>query len=522
MSESWESASPRRVLPRVQELRRLARGGADLGLTAPSLEDLLRHTRRQLLEYARSVGLTGIHRLTKAALAARFRQEVQRLVALEGTREPADAPHKFDLGLAPAETGGKEDIPWGYGQDRVTAMVVDPESLYVYWEVTDTALERARAGLGPGGRDAWLNLRVYDVTNRIFDGTNAHHYFDHSLSRTDRQWFFFIGRPSSTVVVEVGLKSQEGYFVRIARSSRTDFPRREPVSAGGVEWLTVHSARGELGEPVTESRVIPTVVSGGVGLSGQPEFARVWDIRRTHGEPDGEWTIHDESFGTAWEKWGEWALERTIEWEGPVIQTSWEAGPYSYPVEPARYVEERFDGTMTVHSVDGRTHIVHGARQIVIRGLAARAERRILAVWEVHHSWIARAGVAVRTVGAAACTAGGSEQMALGASELRWLAASELRLGGASELYRLGASELRYLGASERLYAGASEWRAKGASELRYLGASEWRERGASEARYAGASERLHAGASGRALPGASENRPRYPVERSDPAPPRG
>jgi hypothetical protein len=53
-------------------------------------------------------------------------------------------------------------------------------------------------------QDAALTLRVYDVTNRIFDGTNAHHYFDHSVSRTDRQWFFFIGRPSSTVIVELG------------------------------------------------------------------------------------------------------------------------------------------------------------------------------------------------------------------------------------------------------------------------------------------------------------------------------
>jgi hypothetical protein len=39
---------------------------------------------------------------------------------------------------APTEV---EQIPWGYGQDRVTAMVVDPERLYVYWEVTDEAIE---------------------------------------------------------------------------------------------------------------------------------------------------------------------------------------------------------------------------------------------------------------------------------------------------------------------------------------------------------------------------------------------
>jgi hypothetical protein len=504
---------------RYRELRRLADE-----VPAPSIGDLLRLTRRQLLEYARSAGLRGLHRLTKAALAARFKQELERRAGAPG---PTGAPRKFDLGPTFTEAEEKEDIPWGHGQDRVTAMAVDPESLYVYWEVTDEAIERARAGLGPDGGDARLVLRVYDVTNRIFDGTNAHHYFDHSISRADRQWFFFLGRPSSTAVVEVGLLSPDGHFARIARSGRTDFPRREPGPPGGVEWLTVLSASGDVGETVTGEREAPPVVSGGDGFRSEPEPVRAWDIRRTHGGGVGERIIR-ENVRVAWEEGWEWASERTIDWEGPLIRTAWEAGPFLYPVEVPRYVEERYEGTTTVRAMEGRSHIVYGPWRVVIRGLGARAERRILGVWTIHRSWIADAGVAMRTTRGAASALGGSEQMVLGASELHWRAASEVRLGGASEIYLLGASELRYLGASETLYAGASEWLARGASELRYLGASEWRERGASELRYLGASERqergaselrylgaserLHAGASEWVSPGASENRPRYPA----------
>ena len=84
-----------------------------------------------------------------------------------------------------------QNIPWGYGHDRVTAMVVDPERLYVYWEVTDDAIAaRARGAGRRRAQRAWLNLRVYDITGRLFDGTNAHSYFDHRLDRHDRQWFF--------------------------------------------------------------------------------------------------------------------------------------------------------------------------------------------------------------------------------------------------------------------------------------------------------------------------------------------
>ena len=469
----------------------------------PALEDLLRRSKAELVERARRAGLTGIHRLTKAALAARIQQAGRKPAARTDEQEPADTPHKFDLGLASGQDRGREeDIPWGYGQDRVTAMAVDPERLYVYWEATDEAIERARAGLGAGGPGAWLNLRVYDVTNRIFDGTNAHAYFDHSVSRTDRQWFFFLGRPTSTAVVEIGLKSSEGYFVRLARSGRVDFPRKEAVARSGVEWLTVRSASGEVDTPQFEPREVPAVV-GSAPTNGHVEPVRAWDIRRTHAARNGEWTVHDESFGTgtAWQEWGEWA--RTIEWEGPVVRTAWESGPFTYPVEQPRYVEERYEGPVTVRAVNGTTHIVHSARQVVIRGIGAKAERRVLAVWEVRHSWPTHEGVALHEVGDASGTRGGSEQLARGASEIRWRGASERRLGGASELYLLGASELRYLGASELLYSGASEWRARGASEVRYVGASEWRERGASE--------RLHAGASERAWPGASENRPRFP-----------
>ena len=317
-------------------------------------------------------------------------------------------------------------------------------------------------------------------------------------------------------MVELGLKSREGYFVRVARSGRAEFPRVEAASGGGVEWLTVHAATGPVGEPAADGRA-PVGLHRTSEPAAHIEPVRVWDIRRTHAGLDGEWIIRDESFGTGWESTFELAGTHSIEWQGPLIRTSWEAGPFPYPVEASPYVEERYDGTVTMRSVEGRTHIVYGPWQVVIRGLGARAERKVLAIWETYRSWVAHMGAASHIVKRGTRTAGGSEQVVLGASELRWRAASEVRLGGASEVYRLGASELRYLGASETLYAGASEWRLRGASELRFLGASEWLYGGASEQRYLGASERLYPGASEQKHLGASDRHrdcsPGYPAD---------
>ena len=520
---SRRTSSPTALLAQLGEALGLPEGTPVWRLGVPDLDELLGATRKRLLDLARPLGLSGLSRLTKDALARRVQLALQAIIrateAPPSSRDAgadADAPHKFDLGLPPEPAREPPAIPWGYGRDRVTVTMVDPERLYVYWEVTDEAIERARAGLGPAGGEAWLNLRVYDVTGRIFDGTNAHGYFDHRIERGDRHWFLHVGKPASTACVELGMKSREGYFVRIVRSGRADFPRREPAPPGPVEWLTVRTATGEMEASVParsgaaeEAAHRPPATAG----SGAPEAwpaatpSAAWDVHEQDGifpkQFEGHWDWR-EIVRHEWREGG-----GVLEWMSPVTRTSWEVGPLEAAVESPSYVEERHEGAGSTYIRDGRRHVVYGPWQVVIRGLGARAERRVLAVWEVTRSWVAGSGAEARVPAAPqSLVPGASELFALAASVQRWLVGSEVRLGGASEVFRVGASELRYGGASETLFAGASERRLRGASEWRYIGASEWRAAGASERRLGGASESQTAGASERRLGGASESRP--------------
>src|SRR5215831_5590714 len=123
-----ESRSPASVLSRIRDVLGLAPGETDPGV--PSLEALLRCTRRRLLASARYLRLKGIHRLSKDALAAWLQEALHGLAAAGVAEQEVAAPHRFDLGR-PTETAVEvEHIPWGYGENRVTAMVVDPERLY--------------------------------------------------------------------------------------------------------------------------------------------------------------------------------------------------------------------------------------------------------------------------------------------------------------------------------------------------------------------------------------------------------
>lgn len=506
-------------------------------------KSLAKFTQKQLFECAKRLSLKGVSKLSKDDLAGAVADEFvarrepaggKDLAAREskpGADAGASAQHKGEAAQAVAAPGsletawshkfevpdhGKqqapETIPWSYNYDRVTGMAVDPERLFVYWEVTDEAIEKARSGLGTGGKHAWLNLRVYDTTDRIFDGTNAHSYFDHQVDRGDRHWFFHIGKPSSSAFVDIGLKSSEGYFAKIVRSGRIEFPRREPAAWGEPEWLSVRSLMGPIehaGRGPHVRRQAPGVApppppDGGIPGPGQRRHVALlpWEEVVTTSEGGHKEVVEWEEHFTD----GTTEFHRETTWESPVMVSAWEAGPFSFPVTAPEPVREDFVGPARVYRVGGRTHVVHGPWEVVIKGIGAHQGRAVVARWEIYRSWIGEeqaqvAGGHMKEI----AIPGSSEKLLVGASERRWRYASEARLGGASEVFFLGASEYRAKGASERMFMGASQYKMRGASERQYGGASEVRMRGASERMLGGASEYRLGGASERRL-GASEN----------------
>jgi hypothetical protein len=143
-------------------------------------------------------------------------------------------------------------------------------------------------------------------------------------------------------------------------------------------------------------------------------------------------------------------------------------------------VWETYGGEAMSFEVDGRTHVVFGPWQAVVRGLGAFEERRVISRWTIQRSWEVESGRETSIEGTPQRMVGSSAL--LGGSERRFRGASEARLSGSSELLYRGASERRLGGASERIYGAASE--------RRYVAASEKLLRGGSERRLGGASGR--------------------------------
>jgi hypothetical protein len=396
---------------------------------------------------------------------------------------------KFAVGAEPPAIDAGE-LDWAYGENRITAMALDPESAFLYWEVTDEGIAGARARLGSGGGDAWCSLRVYDTTGRAFDGTNAKDYLDIQVDRRDRDYFVRIRRPGSSMHAEIGMKSHEGFFQPIARSGQVDFPRNQPSPDANLEWMTVTSGSpppcvapyrsryagpepqlygGRTEEPVDVWRAgpaTPTAYQNHAVRYTVP--GSMWATHRTVGHYGAE---HVER----WWRIDEWRAE----WRAALRFFRWERR------DPERVVVELLGERPQDVAIEGGGMVVYGPWRVTIRGFEQASGRRVLATWSMR--WVRATTPMIQR------WTHFLERHVLSVHERE-----HLSIGGSEQGrgHEGGASELWLLGGSERMWMGASEWVAAGGSETLWLGASEWAAAGASETLWLGASVLLARGAS--------------------------
>jgi hypothetical protein len=408
---------------------------------------------------------------------------------------------KFDLGAAPPPIYAG-DLPWGYGENRITAVPRDPDSAFLYWEITDEGIADARSRLGAAGAEGWCNLRVYDSTGKAFDGTNANDYFDIRVDRGDREYFLMIRRPTSTMHAEIGLKTHEGFFQAIARSGRVEFPRNAPSANTALEWMTVTSDDAPPAASPFRSRYNgPAPALPGRAGAG---YVDVWRAAYAPSMPAEHRASENASSSGAGvhrtfdrsahiERW--WHLDEwRSEWRGGLRFTrrlgsiddgfvQWREGPFPMELSDAERIAIQLLGEPPVRlSAHGVEFTVYGPWRVSIHSFDGEPQRRLLSTWSMR--WVRATTPMIERWGF------GVERRILSGFE------HEHVVFGASEQHALlerGASELWRMGASERMWLGASEWVAAGGSETLFLGGTQWGFAGASAFAYQGASERIGA-----------------------------
>jgi uncharacterized protein len=139
-----------------------------------------------------------------------------------------------------------QELPGGYGKDKITAQVRDPWWLFCYWEINANTWNNLINRLKELFFSAKRVLRVYDVSHINFNGKNAHRHFDVEVTQDANSWYLDTGGPGRSWIVDYGLKLANGEFIMIVRSNVVSTPIDGPSWITDEEWMVPEEMFGRL------------------------------------------------------------------------------------------------------------------------------------------------------------------------------------------------------------------------------------------------------------------------------------
>jgi hypothetical protein len=172
-------------------------------------------------------------------------QEVKKEVL--GAREMAVEQTKFSHPeIKKFHRPMPSELPPAYGKDKMVLQVRDPWWLYCYWEIAVNTWNSIKDRLKDIFYSAKRVLRIYDVSHVIFNGKNAHRYFDIEVSHEANNWYIDAGGPGRSWVVDYGLKLPNGEFITVLRSNVVTTPSDGPSWITDEEWMIPDEMFGRL------------------------------------------------------------------------------------------------------------------------------------------------------------------------------------------------------------------------------------------------------------------------------------
>jgi glycosyltransferase involved in cell wall biosynthesis len=124
------------------------------------------------------------------------------------------------------DIGGR--FPRVHGGNRLVFAATRPRQAYVHWSIAAERVEALKERLGHRFSGARLVVRVYDVTDVVFNGLNAHTFFDIDVRGLSGSYYFGIHEPNRNLFAEIGFWLPDDSFWALARSNTRYFDRERP------------------------------------------------------------------------------------------------------------------------------------------------------------------------------------------------------------------------------------------------------------------------------------------------------
>jgi hypothetical protein len=152
-----------------------------------------------------------------------------------------ELPRETEAKAYPLPPPSIPELPDGYGDNRLVLMVRDPLWLFTYWEIRKDVLKGVLNTLGPLAHRSKAVIRLYDVTDIIFNGNNAHHRFDTDVALESKNWYLHVGLPDRVFCAEIGILTANGTFRILARSNTVRTPRTTVSDVIDEKWMSIDS-----------------------------------------------------------------------------------------------------------------------------------------------------------------------------------------------------------------------------------------------------------------------------------------
>ncbi|MCQ6273694.1 DUF4912 domain-containing protein [Bacillus sp. V3B] len=119
--------------------------------------------------------------------------------------------------------------------EHLTAWIIDKNKLFVYWRLLDVKKDLVSSYFDKPFTSYQQVLRVYDVTNILFDGSNAHQVQEVELS--EKQGISLLNelQPNRCYMTELGVELSDHKFFPLLRSNVVHIPRTDVKQAGNFK-----------------------------------------------------------------------------------------------------------------------------------------------------------------------------------------------------------------------------------------------------------------------------------------------
>jgi uncharacterized protein len=113
----------------------------------------------------------------------------------------------------------KWSMPYEYKEANACLIPRTHESLYVYWSFSNSIKNMAEHHFRTKWEELPNVLKLYDVTDIIFYGHNAHRTFEVDLPPMTNNWFIHCLEPDRTYIADIGTRTFDGSFFTLLRSN---------------------------------------------------------------------------------------------------------------------------------------------------------------------------------------------------------------------------------------------------------------------------------------------------------------